>query len=63
MNCVEGYIYVRTHPGYDINGVCKLGKASNIPERDSVYATSELRRGVFEVVFEVSNKNIAIICA
>jgi superfamily II DNA or RNA helicase len=58
MDCVKGYIYVRTHPGYDIEGVCKLGKASNIPERDSVYATSELRRGFFEVVFEVSNKNM-----
>ena len=32
-----------------------MGKTHNIPERDSQYATSELKRGYFESVFEVEN--------
>ena len=48
---VYGYIYIRFHPSYE--NACKLGKASNIIERDSQYATGELRRGKFEAVFEI----------
>jgi superfamily II DNA or RNA helicase len=48
-----GYIYIRCHPSYDVYDVCKIGKASNIPERDSQYATGEFIRGQFEAVFEV----------
>jgi superfamily II DNA or RNA helicase len=46
-----GYIYIRVHPSYE--NACKLGKARNIIERDSQYATGELRRGKFEAVFEI----------
>jgi len=49
-----GYIYIRCHPSYDLYDVCKIGKATNIPERDSQYATGEIKRGHFEAVFEVS---------
>ncbi len=55
-NMVEqtnGYIYIRNHYAYDIENACKMGKASNIPERDSVYATGEIKRGYFNPVFEV----------
>ena len=48
-----GYIYIRCHPSYDLHDICKIGKASNIPERDSQYATGEFIRGQFESVFEV----------
>lgn len=48
---VYGYIYIRVHPSYE--NACKLGKARNIIERDSQYATGELRRGKFEAVFEI----------
>ena len=48
---VYGYIYIKFHPSYE--NACKLGKASNIIERDSQYATGELRRGKFEAVFEI----------
>jgi len=48
-----GYIYIRCHPSYDEYYVCKIGKASNIPERDSQYATGEFIRGQFESVFEI----------
>ncbi len=50
-----GYIYIRCHIAYDAHNACKLGKAKNIPERDSQYATGEIIRGSFISVFEVSN--------
>ena len=49
-----GYIYIRNHPSYDTEKACKLGKTYNIPERDSQYATGEIRRGYFYPVFQVS---------
>jgi|688.fasta_scaffold17596_13 superfamily II DNA or RNA helicase len=58
MNQTKGYIYVRTHYSYEVYNACKLGKASNIPERDSQYATGEIVRGCFEVVFELDNNII-----
>lgn len=48
---MDGCIYVRNHVSY--GDACKMGKAYNIPERDSQYATGELKRGYFESVFQV----------
>ena len=56
-----GYIYMRTHPAYDLYNACKLGKATNIPDRDSQYATGEIVRGTFEAVFEVPIERVHII--
>ena len=53
-----GYIYIRNHPSYHIYDACKLGKATNIPERDSNYATGEIIRGSFDQVFEVHSENL-----
>ena len=61
MTQTNGYIYVRNHPSYDIYGACKMGKANNIPERDTQYATGEIKRGYFEEVFEVSIEKMGII--
>jgi hypothetical protein len=61
MNGINGYIYVRNHPSYDMYDVCKMGKANNIPERDTQYATGEIKRGHFEVVFEVPIEQTGII--
>jgi superfamily II DNA or RNA helicase len=61
MNQTNGYIYVRNHPSYDLDNACKMGKAINIPERDTQYATGEIKRGYFEVVFEVPNKKMGIV--
>lgn len=61
MNQTNGYIYVRIHPSYDVDGACKLGKTINIPERDSQYATGEIKRGFFNTVFEVPIKKMGII--
>jgi hypothetical protein len=61
MNQNNGYIYVRNHPSYDVDDACKMGKAINIPERDTQYATGEIRRGYFEVVFEVPIEKMGIV--
>jgi hypothetical protein len=61
MNQTKGYIYLRNHSSYDIDDACKMGKANNIPERDIQYATSEIRRGYFETVFEVPIEKLGII--
>ena len=61
MNQINGYIYIRNHPSYDLDDACKLGKANNIPERDTQYATGEIKRGYFEAVFTVPIKKMGIV--
>jgi superfamily II DNA or RNA helicase len=61
MNSTNGYIYVRNHPSYDFYNACKMGKTINIPERDTQYATGEIKRGYFELVFEVPIEKMGII--
>jgi superfamily II DNA or RNA helicase len=61
MNSTNGYIYVRNHPSYDVDDACKMGKSDNIPDRDSEYATGEIKRGYFEVVFEVPIEKMGIV--
>lgn len=58
MSESKGYIYIRIHEGYDIYNACKIGKAKNIPERDSQYATGEIKRGIFIDVYEVNEKDM-----
>jgi superfamily II DNA or RNA helicase len=58
MTQQHGYIYIRTHPSYDIENACKVGKTKNIPERENTYATGEIRRGKFSQVFEVPFENM-----
>lgn len=60
-NMLYGYIYIRDNNSYIVDGVYKIGKASNIPDRDSVYATGELKRGEFVMVIEVPIKQMGII--
>jgi superfamily II DNA or RNA helicase len=61
MNQTNGYIYVRNHPSYDVYEACKMGKTNNIPERDTQYATGEIKRGYFEAVFEVPIEKTQIV--
>ena len=61
MNPTNGYIYVRNHSSYDVHDACKLGKTKNIPERDTQYATGEIKRGYFKQVFEVPIKKLGIV--
>jgi hypothetical protein len=39
---MHGYIYVRNHSSCDLNNACKLGKTSNIPNKDSQYAIGRI---------------------
>ena len=50
-----GYIYLRNHKSYEIYNAYKLGKASNIVERESTYKTGEIEKGKFIFVIEVKN--------
>lgn len=61
MESMNGYIYIRNHPSYDEDDGCKLGKANNIPDRDTQYATGEIKRGNFELVIEMSKDIIGIV--
>jgi len=56
-----GYIYIRNHTSYDVENVCKMGKTNNIPERDSQYATGEIKRGCFDNVFQVPIEKMGIV--
>jgi hypothetical protein len=61
MNQLNGYIYVRNHPSYDVYDACKLGKTNNIPDRDTQYATGEIKRGYFFKIFEVPIEKMGVI--
>jgi superfamily II DNA or RNA helicase len=56
----KGYIYGRFHDAYDTYDAYKLGKATNIPERDGTYSTGEIKRGHFGFVYEVPIEKINI---
>lgn len=58
LNHTKGYVYIRNHKSYEDEDVCKMGKASNIPERDAQYATGEVKRGWFELVLEFLTEQI-----
>lgn len=57
----NGYIYIRNHLSYANDNACKMGKAANIPERDSQYATGEIKRGYFESVFEIPIEKMGLV--
>jgi predicted helicase len=61
INSINGYIYIRNHPSYNEYDACKMGKTTNIPERDIQYATGEIKRGYFEVVIQVPVLKLNII--
>ena len=60
-NSIYGYIYIRNHPSYNEYDACKMGKTTNIPERDIQYATGEIKRGYFELVIQVPILKLNII--
>lgn len=54
-----GYLYVRIHESYNKYNACKFGMCENIPNRESLYKTSEILRGFFTLVIEV-NKELVV---
>jgi predicted helicase len=61
MEQINGYLYVRTHESYYKYNACKTGIADNIPDRDSTYATGEIKRGIFDIVIEIPKDKMRII--
>jgi predicted helicase len=56
-----GYIYIRHHESYDKYNACKLGKASNIKNRETTYITGEINKGKYLLVIEFSKGKEIII--
>ena len=50
-----GYIYVRTNEYWDLYGAYKLGKTTNIPDREQTYITSEIKRGRHVMIIELDS--------
>lgn len=50
---MNGYIYVRTNEYWDLYDVYKLGKSSNILDRETNYITSEINRGTYIMIIEL----------
>ena len=48
-----GYIYIRTNEYWNSYDAYKLGKTLNIPDREQTYITSEIKRGYYEMIFEI----------
>lgn len=56
-----GYIYIREHESYDKYNACKIGITTNIPDRENVYITNEIKKGEFTYVFEVKREQMRLI--
>jgi len=56
-----GYIYIRIHESYDKYNVCKLGKTTNLIERNSTYKTGEVECGIYKLVIKMSKNKLDII--
>ena len=59
VNMDEEYIYVREHESYEKYYAIKLGKTTNIPDRESQYITCEIVRGKFIYVYRLFNVNLS----
>jgi len=51
---MPGYIYVRTNEYWDLYDAYKIGKSSNILDRENNYITSEIKRGKYIMVIELN---------
>ncbi len=51
---INGYIYIRTNESYDKYNAYKLGKASNIKDRENAYITGDIKRGKYILIIELS---------
>ena len=48
-----GYIYIRQNEYWDLYHAFKLGKTTNIPDREQTYITSEIKRGNYVIIIEI----------
>ena len=47
------YIYIRSNEYWNIYNVFKLGKTTNIFDRESTYITSEIKRGYYVMILVI----------
>jgi predicted helicase len=50
---IYGYVYLRENEYWNMYDAVKLGKTSNIPDRERTYITSEIKKGKFIMVIEI----------
>ena len=48
-----GYIYIRSNEYWILYDAYKLGKTTNIPDREQTYITSEIKRGYYVMIIEL----------
>lgn len=48
-----GYIYIRSNEYWDLYDCYKLGKTTNIPDREQTYITSEINRGNYIMILQI----------
>jgi hypothetical protein len=55
QNCEmnTGYIYIRSNEYWILYDAYKLGKTTNIPDREQTYITSEIKRGYYVMIIEI----------
>ena len=58
MKNTTNYIYIREHESWVIYDVCKVGKTTNIINREDTYITNEFIPGYFTLIFEIFNYNL-----
>lgn len=60
---MSGYFYIRIHESYTFNGIScvKTGICSNFIERDSTYATGEITRGRYVMIYEIQKDDMSVI--
>ena len=47
-----GYIYLRSHISYQESNIIKVGKTTDLVNRDCVYATGEEYRGKYKIIYK-----------
>jgi superfamily II DNA or RNA helicase len=53
-----GFIYIRNHESYEKYNGYKLGITENYIDRDNQYKTSEIIKGIYELIIEIKNFNL-----
>lgn len=55
---MNNYLYIRQHEAYDKYDACKVGITTNLYQRDTVYTTGEIIRGIFTDVFIILHNDL-----
>ena len=50
---MSGYIYIRSNEYWELYNAYKLGKTQSIIDREQIYVTGEIKRGLFIMIIEI----------